>query len=491
MAQVRHGNEGYSTLEVSHTYDNQPQKEVAPSYGDNLPQAVHPDGVQHQAPEYYKPEGTTPAPYYDPKQQYTSETVGLNSLEGQRERRKKCGLAPRTFWIVVAACSLVVIAAIVGGVVGGVLSNRKSDSPQQGGNGTSSDGGGGDSNPGAAANSTAVTLLGSSKVAAVNWTDTNSFSHYAVFSQDSTNSLMVSLWDSQNQTWSAVNISDALLLSGSPVRAKPGTPLSAVSTGPPTWTFQMDLYYLTPSNNIQEVYSRDMDGRNWAIGDLGKSPKTADDNSPLASVWHRCDHGCSGFIYVAYLSNSNIQVLNGSDWAQTQNLVEVDSGSPLALFPFTSYDPTSSNPSNQYGQDPELRLYATQNGGNLGELKFTVDREWVGGHGIASNLPNNPLPQVAGAPFDYWFGSQLTLLNNDGTLSATFWDNSTSTWNELTHTSMRGGQVGGFKAIAQHHERRLYAVVNGTVQEYRWEQSDPLTMISVGKVTLATDLVKP
>lgn len=69
-----------------------------------------------------------------------------------------------------------------------------------------------------------------------------------------------------------------------------------------------------------------------------------------------------------------------------------------------------------------------------------------------------------------------------------WWDNSTSTWNELTHVNMKGAPVsGGFKAIAQHHERRVYAVANGTVQEFRWETSAPLTMISVGRVTLATD----
>lgn len=384
MARMGHGSEGYSTLEVSHIYDNQPQKEVAPSNGDNLPQAVHPDGGYHQAPEHYNPDKTAPSLYYDSDKQCA---VGLSDFGVRKGNTRKYGLAPRTFWIVVVAVSLGIVAVIVGGAVGGLLANRKGDNPGAVANGTSSDagggsgggGGGGGPSPGAAANSTAITLLNDSKVAAVNWTDTNRFSHYAVFSQDSTNSIMVSLWDSQNQTWSAVNISNILLLSGSPVKAKAGTPLSAVSTGPPTWPFQMDLYFLTPSNNIMEVCSTDMDASRWHIGNLGKTPKTADENSPLASIWHRCLQGCSGNIYVTYLSNNKVEFLNGSDWTQSQSLLDVDSGSPLVLFPFTGFD--LNNPSS-YGQDPELRLYVVYqglNGTTLGEVKYTADKQWIGG----------------------------------------------------------------------------------------------------------------
>lgn len=111
---------------------------------------------------------------------------------------------------------------------------------------------------------------------------------------------------------------------------------------------------------------------------------------------------------------------------------------------------------------------------------------------LAINLPNNPPPQIAGAPFNYSFSAQLTILRGDDTLEGTWWDNSTSAWKGVETLGVKGGgRPGGFTAIAQHHERRLYAVVDVTVQEYRWEQSDPMTMTSVGKVTLATDLLKP
>jgi hypothetical protein len=114
------------------------------------------------------------------------------------------------------------------------------------------------------------------------------------------------------------------------------------------------------------------------------------------------------------------------------------------------------------------------------------------GHVLAENLPTNPPPQIAAAPFGNWFNAQVTLLNKGGSLSGRWWDNSSAAWYETENMAIKGGPTaGGFQAIAQHHERRLYAVVNGTIQEYRWEAKDPFTFISVGKVTLATDLVKP
>jgi hypothetical protein len=321
--------------------------------------------------------GHIPKPYYD----YQSDALTPSTNpETQKERRTRFGLAPKTFWIIVAAVSLGIVAAVVGGAVGGTLSNRKSSEPAA--QPTASAVPGGDAPPPDPVTNGTVRLLDSSKVAAVNWTDGNSFSHYAVYSQDSTNSLMVSLWDSQNQTWTAVNISNAFLLAGTPIEAKAGTPLAAVSTGPPYWPFQMDLYYLTPSNNIREVYTRDMDGRRWGVGDLGKTPKTADEDSALASVWHRCGSGCSQLIYVVYVSNGRIQLLNGSDWTQTTPLVDVDSGSPLALFPFTDFD--ASNPNNptdkpKYPTDNrELRL-DYQDGGTLNELKYSFANGWMGG----------------------------------------------------------------------------------------------------------------
>ncbi|KAJ9151575.1 hypothetical protein NKR19_g4809 [Coniochaeta hoffmannii] len=477
MASAGAGHDAYSTLEVSHTYGDQPQKEVSPSHRNTLPQALHPDGVYDQAPEYYDPQ------WSEREKQYAVEHTELG---GRSERKRKCGLSSRKYWVLAVAVSLGILAAIVGGVVGGVLSSRKAEDSKSAGaqtgvNGTSGSGGPGSvSTPGPAANATAITLLDTSKVAAVNWTDAKRFSHYAVFSQDSTNSIMVSLWDSQNQTWSAVNISDVLARSGNPVKAKAGTALSAVSTGPPSWPFQMDLYFLTPSNNIMEVCSTDMDAKNWHIGDLGKTPRTADEDSPLASVWHRCHHGCSGMIYVAYLSNSVVQFLNGSDWTQTRPLTSADQGSPLALFPFTGFDKDPSS----YGEDPQLRLYYTQ-AGALGEIKLVPGTGFEGGLQPANDLSSSPPPQIAGAPFDYWFQSLLTILNDDGALYATWWDN--STWTGTRLLNVKGDHATGFKAIAQHHERRIYAVVNGTIQEYRWEQTDPLTIISVGKVTLATD----
>lgn len=504
MAHKKTIDEPYSTLEVSHTYADHSQKEVVRTDGGNLPQVVY-----DQAPQYYKSNGADGRHYYAANErdgadglQYYEDAPPQASKNGPRRR---CGLAPRAFWIVVTLVSTIVFAAIAGGVAGGMLSvPHRSSSGQVAGNtgGGSSSGGGGSSN--STSNSTSpVTLLATSKVAAVNWTDTGRFSHYAVFSQDSTNSVMISLWDSQNQTWSTVNISQALAGNGNPIKVKPGSPLSAVATGPPDWVFQMNLYYLTPSNNVGEIYCKDMAGNNWAIGDFSKSPKVADDNSPLASAWPRCDAGCTNVIMVTYLSASTVVLVNGT---QSTALVNVDSGSPLSMFPLVGLGGGVSK-TQQEGQPWNIRLYIAQ-AGALNEYKYSGDRVDTQGWGYGTQMfalslledgmltfhvgfqvgkiPTNPLPQVAGAPFNSWLESTVLVLNSDGSLTGNWWDN--STWTTNQHMNLLGGQTGpAFKAIALHHERRMYAVTNGTIQEYRFEVSDPSTLIYVGKIGLATD----
>jgi hypothetical protein len=41
---------------------------------------------------------------------------------------------------------------------------------------------------------------------------------------------MLAAWDSHNVTWRAVNISDRMLTSGNPVRARLGTPLAIATS---------------------------------------------------------------------------------------------------------------------------------------------------------------------------------------------------------------------------------------------------------------------
>lgn len=351
---------GYSTLEAAPVAVQENQKEVANRSWENLPQAVDPESAAAKPPYYYQ----------EPYQTNNEIPSGYTSADGittvGKAPRKRCGVTIKTLWIIVGVVTFGIIAAVVGGVVGGVLASRSAKDSS----------GSGEEAPGPSQNSSSstpatTTLLSTSKLAAVNWTDTDHFSHYAVFSQDDTDALVVSMWDSRGQTWSAVNITDRMAKGGNPVKAKSGTPLAAVSiAATSSSSFQITLYFLTPSNIISEVYCKDVNGLTWGLGQLPESsPKTADDDSSLASIWHRCDSGCPNDIYVTYVSNNVVHLLNSSDWSESESLVSVDAGSPLTVFPFVG-------PLEESGPNPtELRLYFTQHG-DVQEYKLSQDKVW-------------------------------------------------------------------------------------------------------------------
>lgn len=99
---------------------------------------------------------------------------------------------------------------------------------------------------------------------------------------------------------------------------------------------------------------------------------------------------------------------------------------------------------------------------------------------------SSPLPQLAGAPFDDWWQILLLQLDTDGTLTGHRWDN--SSWSNDQKISLKKGPSNPkFTAIAQHHEGRLYGILEGILHEYRWDKSDPYSMLYVGKVSLGTD----
>ncbi len=287
------------------------------------------------------------------------------------QKRRICGLVPRTFWIIAALLVIGITGAIIGGVLGAVLPKKNNiDAPLQG--------------PEANATSATPQLLSSSQLAAVNWTDSNHNTHYAVFSQDSSNSLVVSLWDSRNQTWTAVNVSHSLAASGSPITLKSGTPLAAISTGPPHYDFEMHVTFLTPSNIITTVVTKDVTGNNWALGDLMRaSPRTADSNSTLASLWDRCDTGpaCRGNILIAYQTGNNLMLLNSSDWntpQQAMGTLGLVSGSLLNMIPVGG---------------SELRLYFYDPKYILTELKRMKDGGWI--YGEPAFVPSTPAFKAA------------------------------------------------------------------------------------------------
>lgn len=314
---------------------------------------------QHQDGAFQKPIPITPA----------------EKAPSSQKARRICGLAARTFYLVAGVVAVIIIAAVVGGAVGATVSRHSRSSSDTSTNSTGGFGGDGWEND---TSGTETDLLYDSRLAAVNWTDADDLIHYAVFSQDIANSIMVSLWDADNQTWAAVNVSAALEDAGTPINVKERSPLAAVSTGPPDYTFEMHMYFLTPMDTVGEIYTTDLEGENWSTGDLMDAPnKTTSETSDLAAVWHRCDVGCAGYIYVAYEDDAQaINILNSSDWTindtQLFDGYQIDPESGLAMIPFIS-------DSGKEGMYPgELRLY-WDSSADINELKFNTSAVWEGG----------------------------------------------------------------------------------------------------------------
>ncbi len=116
----------------------------------------------------------------------------------------------------------------------------------------------------------------------------------------------------------AVNVSKLLAMSGQPISVKPGSSLAAAATT--SSTFQMNLFFLTPSNTIGQIYSTDMTGQVWGVNQ--RATPTANE-SQLAVIWHECNYGCAQDIYVVFQdTNYSLYLLNSTDaWGTKPSLV--------------------------------------------------------------------------------------------------------------------------------------------------------------------------
>jgi hypothetical protein len=262
--------------------------------------------------------------------------------------RRIWGLKRKTFFILVALVALLVVGAVVGGAVGGTV-GKSSNSTKTAS--TSPSPSPTTSRPASSTPTSIKTanILSNSTLSSANWTDSKGYSHHAVFYQAPSKSLFLSLWDSQNTTWAVKNVSASL---NSTFAALPGTPLSCAVTSTP-WPFQLNLYYLSTSNRILELYTDDPQGGNWGTGSLATYNLEAGTGSQLASYWQRCNYECSQQIILLYEDTSQkLTVANGSNWANPYQPagIDINSGSGLALVPLAPL----SDPNNQPYQ---LRAY--------------------------------------------------------------------------------------------------------------------------------------
>jgi hypothetical protein len=380
-------NYDYSTLEVA---QNQHPEHAQATHGyaqGGYPQQTYQTDPKLYAPQPYEgynlpqvvdesyPEVTPPKPEVQnaPKGDYAAYGEHQGGVLAPQERRI-WGLKRKTFFIVLGLVLLVVVGAVVGGAVGATAGKNSVKTGGTGDPGTGDDtggggGGGNGSSPGTVNNSP---VLASSKLAAINWTDSSAVEYNAVFWQAKTDGLMMSLWDSKGKAWELVNITDKMVdvnIPGDPgataLKAKPGTALAAAVRGYP-WTssqfkgkavggdFTIALFYMNPVNNIVEIVSGDPRGASWGLGDLtsGQNDMKAAPDSQLSVWWSLCETNCSGTALLFYESTDQaLKMANSSDWNTQSVILNIVSGSSLTA--------TSCAPSwGQYGSSAQgLRVY--------------------------------------------------------------------------------------------------------------------------------------
>lgn len=246
-----------------------------------------------------------------------------------KDERKILGLRRTVFFIVAGLVGLLVIGAIIGGAVGGTSGKNKSKlspastPPTPVDPASSSTPPGSTSNNPNSANTTAPStskLLVDSKLATVNWTDSKNYQHHALFYQNSTGSLTLSLWDSQNKSWAI----SPVFVPG--LQIDPTLNGTSIATSVDNINFQLNVYFYSIKQEIKEFYTNDQQARAWVKGDLTDRSNRGYPNSQLTAYSQLCaSRDCCNSTVVLYQDpDQKLRYMNGSDgWYATFSFVPI------------------------------------------------------------------------------------------------------------------------------------------------------------------------
>ncbi|KAJ9157780.1 hypothetical protein NKR23_g232 [Pleurostoma richardsiae] len=426
---------GYSTLEVSrgpHTDDA--LKEVVPG---NAPEILSfPAGGDNN--QYSKGGAVT---------------------QTDRARRRIFCLSYRSFIIVVVITVVVVVGAIVGGVVGGISSRKKSTT----------------SSTPTPTSTPARNLLSNSKLAASNYTDAKGYVHRSVFFQDSTEALIARLWDSQNNTWKTLNITQQL--PGSNVLS--GTPLASSSLDLDTQ--RIHTWCLLADQSIHGYFWNGQGGdpseaATWAEEvSIGGSSQVAMTGSSLASAWQRpvtANSSSIGSWILAFQKQSGeIAVANYTG----SGTIAVNAGAVASL--------TSLAMTSELTGSILSRLTLTyESNGNI--LKASYTGEWdTDADEHAAIFSDVPAPssnlEIATTAFDHWRQILFLALLPNGTIAANWYDDELR---PLSSIGLSGGPNANFSAIATTSDAMFYGIFNDSILQYSINTSNPQTFNYAGVV---------
>ncbi|KAI1322556.1 hypothetical protein F5Y16DRAFT_404339 [Xylariaceae sp. FL0255] len=391
------------------------------------------------------------------------------------QKTRRCRMPVRIFYSALIISLILILGAIAGGVAGGIISSHRKHSSNT--NGTTS-GNQTDPSPTPIAN---VNILAESKLAACNWTDTNSITHRFIFFQDPTSAIIARRWDSQNRTWTTNNLTDIFSSLDSPIESLgPSTPLSSAAYYSQNGTNEVQLYYLTPQNVVSAVglYSPLAQPDDWEYSPIVESRLVTAPGSQLASAWTRCwGSNCGqGSLIVMYqvTPDGDITYINGSNFRNPMSLGSLGAAqnSSLALFPQPDYD----NPSNGISRLTLLsETLNTPTSGIAQETLYFADgwSSWATVLTEARIPAPEPRFQFAMSGLDNFYSTLFMALLPNGTVTSDLWRNGEREFFPTLTVDFLGGPSVNFSAIAATEEAMFYGVSGDQILQYSMSNQNP------------------
>jgi len=392
---------------------------------------------------------------------------------GTPPKKRICGLAARTFYIVLAIAVILVIAAIGGGV-GGALASKNTDSlASESTGGITGSSGGNSTTP------KGPKPLSNTKLAATNWTDGNNVGHRNVYFQDEYGSVVERRWDSDSNQWTTSNISK-LFETSTTFGPQVGTSLTVASMDKGgSDGYEIQLYFLDEWNFIRSVHAVEADTQPtaWTNNTLGGAFLEVRKGSHLSAMYQDCwNNDCPGSWCVAYQrpSDASIKTANSSHWATSDVAVigsDLSNNSSLALIPRLVGQRLSGAMLGSSG-------VATASSAPL-QISAFADA-WVTDTftvGIQSAALPSQQNHYAATQYNNWRDSIFLSLSDDGSLQGVRTDGVS------TKMSLLGGPEGvKFTAIALTLDAQFYGISGDEIQEWKLDTTDPSILHYVGNI---------
>ncbi|KAK8099797.1 hypothetical protein PG999_010171 [Apiospora kogelbergensis] len=421
------------------------------------------DGIEVHSPIDWEPRSSIPISALTelPNDKSFIERSSSNIVGEVIDKPRACASLNRRGRIIFAAIIVLIIVAVVGAVTGTVLSRKPQNSE-----------------------------ILPSNLAAVNWTTAANATIYVVFSQETDGSLIAHRQEAGN--WTKVNISHIFQDTGSSLGIRASTPLAAAAISNPVnmsslGVNELSLFYLTPTNTITQIVTRDGSLREWVWGDVGPHSDvklSAAPGSQMSAAWRRCRDaasGCGGGTLSLTFEDEyqNYLVANSTyNWTATVASSRLAANSSMALI------------SMDYGSASDYLWGFYDTNGVMGSAweDFQKGNWWWTnlGRNIMYGIPMKTGQGFAAASFHGRTHAFVAALFPDGSVSVKYYDPGLDDWhpeaklklaNESTETVAR------FSAIAMTADARLYGMVNSSIiQELRMDQTDPYTFHHVGDI---------